>query len=71
MADDTETIPEDLKTLGLTAEHIRKIREVRSEVRDLAEQLSDPTDFNTVEDFRIVLLSSLDKLHLLKKDPLP
>ncbi len=71
MADNTETIPEDLKTLGLTAEHIRKIREVRSEVRDLAEQLSDPTDFNTVEDFRIVLLSSLDKLHLLKKDPLP
>ncbi len=71
MAYNTETIPEDLKTLGLTAEHIRKIREVRSEVRDLAEQLSDPTDFNTVEDFRIVLLSSLDKLHLLKKDPLP
>jgi hypothetical protein len=71
MAEDTETIPEDLKGLDLTVEQIHKIQGVRSEVKDLRERLSDPTDFNTVEDFRIVLLGALDKLHLLKKDPLP
>ncbi len=71
MADSTETIPEDLNALDLTAEQIRKIMEVRSEVRDLSERLSDLADFNTVEDFRIVLLGALDKLHLLKNDPLP
>jgi hypothetical protein len=65
---DTVEIPEDLQGRDFTPEQISKILRVRLELGALVAKLSQPEDFFSTEDVRVVLESALERFNVLRQE---